>query len=410
MPVQAWQQFNCYNILRIPSSADPKLIRDAYRQQCKEVHPDVGGSHDEQVRVNLAFEVLSDPIQRQAHDRYWATDEDITRAEGVRQQSSHHAAEGRSTHQGRPSGAQSKTTQQQARAPFDFLYRRVYEGIEKERRKVDATRPSKIAETFALYAAKFAEERKNRNASLAFSIGITMMALIASQLECYIVWIIAFFAWTSFLKSAQGVTIGSLHVRFDEQNWREKLYNAAARDADRACQNEIEALRRHLKHVGTLAELLSRASTFDDSEEQVARRISSAFFLMGYRPVRFDREARVLVFTDGEERLLVRFRHRSGIATNIAYVKRMLDAMAYSGAQKSYLFCTPGLSGTGASLARQNGIKWYSLETMNKWIVETCRSEYAGPSGDILCHLDEFIAFLGNISIPLPYTTRKRYR
>ena len=71
MAVEAWQQFDCYKLLGLHVAATPVEIRKAYYRASREGHPDRGGSHEGQVRVNLAHEVLSDPITRQAHDLFW---------------------------------------------------------------------------------------------------------------------------------------------------------------------------------------------------------------------------------------------------------------------------------------------------------------------------------------------------
>jgi hypothetical protein len=131
---------------------------------------------------------------------------------------------------------------------------------------------------------------------------------------------------------------------------------------------------------------------------------------MGYQPVNYDREARILVFTDGQERLLVRYRHRSGMATNVTYVERMVEAMSRHGASAGLLFCTPGLSGNGAAVASKHGIKWYTLERMNEWIEQVALGEYEGPAGDLFQHLDHLMRFIQSISVPLPYYGPSRRR
>jgi DnaJ-class molecular chaperone len=71
MATEAWQQFDCYKILGVHVAAAPIEVRKAYHRASREAHPDHGGSHEGQVRVNLAYEVLSDPVTRQAHDLFW---------------------------------------------------------------------------------------------------------------------------------------------------------------------------------------------------------------------------------------------------------------------------------------------------------------------------------------------------
>src|SRR5438477_6826526 len=68
---EPWKRFDCYKILETTQSATPGEIRRAYYAMSRRTHPDAGGSHEAQIRVNLAYEVLSDPISRQAHDLFW---------------------------------------------------------------------------------------------------------------------------------------------------------------------------------------------------------------------------------------------------------------------------------------------------------------------------------------------------
>lgn len=59
---------NYYNILGIPHDATIKVIQAAYRDLAKKHHPDLGGSHENMIELNEAWEILSDPIFRQEYD------------------------------------------------------------------------------------------------------------------------------------------------------------------------------------------------------------------------------------------------------------------------------------------------------------------------------------------------------
>jgi curved DNA-binding protein CbpA len=61
---------NCYFVLGVPSNADAEAIRSAFRILARRYHPDAGsGSSPEKFRqVVEAYETLSDPVRRQAHD------------------------------------------------------------------------------------------------------------------------------------------------------------------------------------------------------------------------------------------------------------------------------------------------------------------------------------------------------
>lgn len=57
-----------YAILRVSPTATAKEIKTAYKRRAVECHPDRGGSHAEMVKVNLAYEILSDSETRQRFD------------------------------------------------------------------------------------------------------------------------------------------------------------------------------------------------------------------------------------------------------------------------------------------------------------------------------------------------------
>lgn len=62
---------NHYDTLEISSAASPSEIKQAYRRLAKQFHPDRNrelGSHERITRINAAYEVLSDPIQRRSYD------------------------------------------------------------------------------------------------------------------------------------------------------------------------------------------------------------------------------------------------------------------------------------------------------------------------------------------------------
>lgn len=63
---------NHYDILEITPTASQAEIKQAYRRLAKRFHPDSNrevSSHDRITRINAAYEVLSDPSQRQFYDR-----------------------------------------------------------------------------------------------------------------------------------------------------------------------------------------------------------------------------------------------------------------------------------------------------------------------------------------------------
>lgn len=62
-----------YKLLQVRRDASPEVIAAAYRRLMRDAHPDTGGDAEEAKRLNLAYEVLSDPERRAAYDRTLGT-------------------------------------------------------------------------------------------------------------------------------------------------------------------------------------------------------------------------------------------------------------------------------------------------------------------------------------------------
>jgi hypothetical protein len=86
-----------YDNLKVTRNAPPEVIRAAYRSLSQKYHPDMNPGKPDAERVmkliNEAYEVLSDPLKRQQHDRWIALEEsndhrqpDPTPAPGTRGQ------------------------------------------------------------------------------------------------------------------------------------------------------------------------------------------------------------------------------------------------------------------------------------------------------------------------------------
>lgn len=65
------QQRDYYQLLQVSPKADPAIIKAAYYTQLRVLkkHPDLGGSHDEALVLNEAYEILSDPNRRRDYDK-----------------------------------------------------------------------------------------------------------------------------------------------------------------------------------------------------------------------------------------------------------------------------------------------------------------------------------------------------
>jgi curved DNA-binding protein CbpA len=440
MAAEGWQQFDCYKVLGVHVAAAPAEIRKAYYRASRKAHPDRGGSHEGQVRVNLAFEVLSDPVTRQAHDLFWYR----FRAP---------AGAGPEV-PARPRPPAADAARPAAAEPLEMLLARVWEALGHDgtvfgptppspsrarragtavgppagqpaardgrrdataaapspRRDATAAAPSPRRDATAAAPSPRRDERHRRMAfagasalsGLALGASLSDLALGGSLPVLHTLWLGAGAGWIAF--TAAG-------FRRDRNGARPVLPGPAegraarrAEDARRAGAREVHdpRLAPYASGIAFLGELLIRPTELDDSEDQLARRITAALFVMGYKPLGYDRRYRLLLFTDDEERLLIRFRHRAGAAINVTFVQGMVEAMDYTGATKGILFCSTGLSGNGAALASQRGIRWYTLARMNEWIESVIRARYTGPPGDILVLLEQIVTFVRQLSTPLP--------
>jgi curved DNA-binding protein CbpA len=57
-----------YRELEVDRRADPARIRQAYHAKARVLHPDRGGDPAAMARLNVAYELLRDPVRRRQHD------------------------------------------------------------------------------------------------------------------------------------------------------------------------------------------------------------------------------------------------------------------------------------------------------------------------------------------------------
>jgi hypothetical protein len=382
--------FNCYDVLGVPFQATPDQIRQAWKQESFKYHPDRGGSHDKQSCVNAAYDILKDPIARQAHDTYWKVDRTFYHWEKTLDEFS------KEQQQANPK--ENKPQQRQASDEPLFAFKeRIYQGIYRRRTAIwqDLDKKTSACET---------EFRKEFNQSKRGVVYKSLAVMASSLMAGYepILWLITIgFGW-SLLPNLLGIEIQEKRFFFFDPQVQEKLRTHAHFIASENCRNEIETLDKYMASLASFCELIIRSSSLDDSEEQVARRLAVCMFLMGYKPVYYGSRDRTMLFKDGgEERILVRFRHRGGPAANISYVKTLVSQMQKHNIPSGLLFSSPGLSGQAQQYADQNSVKSYSLESMNEWIDQILQSSYDGPKGDALSNLRELRQFLRQISYKL---------
>lgn len=68
-----------YDNLKVARNAPPEVIRAAYKTLSQKYHPDRNGNSEHAIRIiqiiNIAYEVLSDPVRRHEHDEWIARTE-----------------------------------------------------------------------------------------------------------------------------------------------------------------------------------------------------------------------------------------------------------------------------------------------------------------------------------------------
>lgn len=392
MAEESYKQFNCYEVLSTSAGATPEEIKSAFRKASLKAHPDVGGSNEAQAKVNLAYEVLSDPVQRNAHDMYWSL-----------------RSGPRATPQGSQRTASSPGSQQRS-APaggLAGLRERLERAIDAERVRIWNTKSSRQSAKIEELQRQFATAQS----TFYWAAGIGAVSLLLVG-PLPIFWIGVIGGGLVALSGFGGVDIAGR--KFSVFGMDRQALAAHAEDLVRQqCESEVGTLAQRNAEFEQIMDILTRPSSQSDDEIHVARRISAALFVMGYAPVYYDSENRMMVFADGEEKLVARFRHRDGASVNVSYVERLHMFARAHGARHALLFCSPGLSENAAAYAKRHGITPYTLERMNAWIGDVSRSNYTGPNGDILEQIPKFIRFLGGVapkdSRPY-YGSRRRYR
>ena len=522
MPENDYTSFDCNKVLGVNHDASPQEIKKAWFTKSKACHPDMGGTNDQQVRINLAYEILRNPIEREKHDRYW--DSIYFTRSGNTTYTKQHVSNSRTTRveNDRPNTSSRKSSIQQlfvrvttiAEEELTILrakqngwvsskkyeYEKQYNNWKEEQERVFKKKVAsyeselnqkrqqeeivfnkKVDKYTLRYLSKVKQRRFSFSAAVILSetsiilLGILVTSITfsldwiyrlsvlfssaggASAAICWIWWLttrrlsivgkcvyINDIEWKTKIRHIlqdnrhqqwlminghkvaiqdldcmskvisilrndlflHTTTIGASQIPYKSDDWHQIIFSLVNQEWKDLYSKQEEASKqkkaKYLRYVAEISDLVERTSTFDISEEQVARRIAATFFLMGYFPVHYDNPSRMLIYSDGDENIAIRFRHRTGSPTNIAYVKRMVNDMVVNHAHQGFLFCTPGLSDNASNYSQANSIKWYSLETMNEWIDNVLSSGYSGPPGDILRHVESMYYFLSRISVALP--------
>ena len=388
MTVKSWTQFNCYDILKVAPAASETEIRTAFKQASRRAHPDRGGSHDAQVQVNLAYEVLSNTETRAKHDRHWKLGAHaagpilpfFTGDEAVRNLWTGVGGSSRKLADGKGSSG---------------VVRRVKERINRDRDRITLDRENRKAILVADFEKKLQKARLETGV-LALAIGLSV--LVGSVYTFGFLGVAGFGALLA--RRLGGVLVHpetELKLAILDPLAKRHLDEAAERLSQESVARDRERLEVHFAALEQLGKLVTTTTKATDSEGQVLRRLLAVLFILGLMPTRHDSAAqRVILQGEGEWAALF-YRHAGTQQLATATVEKIIAARASVSAQAAFLYNLGGLSQKAAERAESAYIRWVGMRELNTWARQVWTSENGGPSGDILQRLAEFKAFLDTL-------------
>jgi len=255
-------------------------------------HPDRGGSNEAQQQVNIAYEVLSDPIQRRQHDIFWKIAQARKPEGGVRREQ-HQKSHSTYTERGASSSS------------LNAFQIRLDAAIKTRKAEIWSQLDSRASARFNEFKLKYHAARKSATIWALVSVGGLFVAV---SLPAF--WFAAVVPLFFLASSFSGVNLAGSKFGVLRKASDETLRSLAHKATAEACHKEASQFDNYSGYFASILDLALRSSSFDDSEAQVARRIVVAFFFSGYLPELYDAQARIITFVDGEEKVAVRFRHR----------------------------------------------------------------------------------------------------
>ncbi|HIK27727.1 MAG: DnaJ domain-containing protein [Oscillatoriaceae bacterium SKW80] len=124
---------NHYEVLQVNPTATQAEIKQSYRRLVKLFHPDSNketSSHEQIVRLNAAYEVLSDPQLRQSYDKQiYNSKQTINRESSFEKRSYSYSYDFRSTQTARTQQYQRRQTGQDAELELKQWIERVYKPV-----------------------------------------------------------------------------------------------------------------------------------------------------------------------------------------------------------------------------------------------------------------------------------------
>ena len=388
MTVKSWTKFNCYEVLGVALGASESEIRAAFKQASRRAHPDRGGSHDAQVQVNLAYEVLSNTESRTKHDRHWKLGQYaagpilpfFTGEEAIRNLWTGPGGSSRKLADGKGSSG---------------LVRRVKERIHRDRDRITLDRENRKA----IFIAEFTKKLQTaRLEALVLILTIGVSGIVGSVYTFGYLGVLGFGAL--LVRRLGGVLVHpetALKLTVLDPLAKKHLEEHAEHLAQASVARDRERMEVHFAALEQLGKLVTTPSKASDSENQVLRRLLAVLFILGLMPTRHDVAAQRVVLQGEGEWAVLFYRHAGTQQLSTATVEKIIAARAAVNAQAAFLYNLGGLSQKAAERAESAYIRWVGMRELNQWARQVWTSENGGPSGDILQRLAEFKAFLDKI-------------
>jgi hypothetical protein len=384
MAEATWREFNCYEVLGVAEDATLAEIRAAYRDATRRAHPDRGGSHDAQVKVNLAFEVLSGGL-RSEHDAFWRT-------RRVRRSTSERSAPRRFTRTGNLENLWSRGGDRLSDGRNGGGFAAAVEArLTQERQRLQDDVAFRERALIEEATKKLSRARVESLVALGLAILGSWGALRLPLLWVFVALLLIPLARRIYGVGWQGQRFSVLDLRL--QAVRDHARTLAQASADR----DAAPLAGHAQALVELKTLLNMPNTESDTALHLARRLAAAFFLIGYTPVRWQEADERLIVVRGDSEVALQVRPSGKQSLSVTQIDRLLSELRAARQREAYLFVLSKVSARARERAGESGVRCFDLAELNEWIPSLLTSGYRGPGGDPLSALTRLRHFLQSL-------------
>jgi len=388
MSTKPWTTLNCYETLGVAADATAAEIRRAFKAASRRAHPDRGGSHEAQVKVNLAYEILSNPESRTRHDHHW-TPPATSAAAAPGMPFFSDASAIQNLWKGPGSGAQRLSDGKGSSG----LAARIKQRIERDRDRITLDRENRRE----IVQKQFSQDLQQRRLEALVLLGVVLASGVVGTLFPVSLLVGGVCLWPLALR-LKGVSLehGQRVPLLDPRAPR-RLSDEAERLSQLSVERDRERLEVHFAALEAVSRLILTPTKPTDSDGLVLRRLLATLFVLGYLPMRHE-PAQQRVFLEGEMgSAVLYFRHGTNASLAVTSVEKVLASRPALGNPTVFLYNQGGLSKRAAEVADDAGVRWLGLKELNAWVRQVWVSESNGPSGDILQRLVELSAFLEHL-------------